>query len=59
MRAAVLSAPGAEVDVVDVELDDPHENEVEVAIAAAGVCGSDLHVVAGDWEVPTPVVLGH
>jgi S-(hydroxymethyl)glutathione dehydrogenase/alcohol dehydrogenase len=32
---------------------------VEVAIAAAGVCGSDVHVVSGDWEVPMPVVLGH
>jgi S-(hydroxymethyl)glutathione dehydrogenase/alcohol dehydrogenase len=59
MRAAVLPAPGAAVEIRDVELDDPRENEVEVAIAAAGVCGSDLHVVAGDWEVPMPVVLGH
>jgi S-(hydroxymethyl)glutathione dehydrogenase / alcohol dehydrogenase len=59
MRAAVLPAAGAAVEIRDVELDDPRENEVEVAIAAAGVCGSDLHVVAGDWEVPTPVVLGH
>ena len=59
MRAAVLRAPGKPVEIMDVELDDPHENEVEVAIAAAGVCGSDLHVVAGDWEVPMPVVLGH
>ena len=49
MRAAVLHAPGKAVEIMDVELDDPHENEVGVAIAAAGVCGSDLHVVVGDW----------
>ena len=59
VRAAVLSAPGARPEIVDVELDDPRTGEVEVAITAAGVCGSDLHVVAGDWEVPMPVVLGH
>ena len=59
VRAAVLDAPGAAVEIVDVELDPPHAGEVEVAIAAAGVCGSDVHVVAGDWEVPMPVVLGH
>jgi S-(hydroxymethyl)glutathione dehydrogenase/alcohol dehydrogenase len=59
VRAAVLRAPGAEVEIDDVRLDAPGPGEVEVRIAAAGVCGSDLHVVAGDWEVPTPVVLGH
>jgi S-(hydroxymethyl)glutathione dehydrogenase/alcohol dehydrogenase len=57
--AAVLRAPGAPVEIAEVELADPKAGEVEVAIAAAGVCGSDLHVVAGDWEVPMPVVLGH
>jgi S-(hydroxymethyl)glutathione dehydrogenase/alcohol dehydrogenase len=59
VRAAVLPAPGRAIEIRDVELDAPHAHEVEVEIAAAGVCGSDLHVVAGDWEVPTPVVLGH
>jgi hypothetical protein len=44
MRAAVLSAPGAAVEIREVEFDDPRSTEVEVAIAAAGVCGSDLHV---------------
>src|SRR3954467_14346899 len=26
---------------------------------AVGVCGSDLHVVTGEWVRPTPMVLGH
>jgi S-(hydroxymethyl)glutathione dehydrogenase / alcohol dehydrogenase len=59
VRAAVLRAPGAAVEVTEVELEAPHAGEVEVAIAAAGVCGSDVHVVTGDWDVPMPVVLGH
>ncbi len=59
VRAAVLRAPGAAVEMAEVELDAPHAGEVEVAIAAAGVCGSDVHVVTGDWDVPMPVVLGH
>ncbi len=59
VRAAVLRAPGDPVEVIDVQLDEPGTGEVEVAITAAGVCGSDLHVVAGEWEVPMPVVLGH
>jgi Alcohol dehydrogenase GroES-like domain len=47
------------VRVTDVELAQPKAGEVEVAIAAAGVCHSDLHVVLGEWQHPTPVVLGH
>ena len=59
IRAAVLGGPGQPVRVTEVELDQPGAGEVEVAIAAAGVCHSDLHIVLGDWQHPTPVVLGH
>ncbi len=59
VKAAVLRAPGAAVEITHVPLEAPRANEVEVEIAAAGVCHSDLHVVRGEWEVPTPVVLGH
>jgi S-(hydroxymethyl)glutathione dehydrogenase/alcohol dehydrogenase len=58
-RAAVLPAPGRAVEMWDVSLAAPGPGEVEVEIAAAGVCGSDLHVVGGEWDVPMPVVLGH
>jgi len=59
VRGAVLGAPGAEVEICELELAPPGPGEVEVEIAAAGVCGSDLHVVRGEWDVPLPVVLGH
>ena len=59
MRAAVFIGPGQPVRVTDVELDPPGAGEVEVAIAAAGVCHSDLHIVLGEWQHPVPVVLGH
>jgi len=59
VRAAVFSGPGQPVRVTEVELAPPRAGEVEVAVAAAGVCHSDLHIVCGDWPHPTPVVLGH
>jgi len=40
-------------------LDPPQPAEVRVRMAAAGVCHSDLHVVDGEWERPTGIVLGH
>lgn len=59
MSAAILRSPDSKVEVVEVALAPPGPNEVEVAIAAAGVCHSDLHMVRGEWEHRTPVVLGH
>lgn len=59
VRAAVFSTPGGPVEITDVGLAAPGPGEVEVTLAAAGVCHSDLHVTRGEWEVPLPVVLGH
>jgi S-(hydroxymethyl)glutathione dehydrogenase/alcohol dehydrogenase len=59
VRAIVLEAGGTRPALLEVELAAPRAGEVEVAIAAAGVCHSDLHVVNGDWAVPMPLVLGH
>jgi S-(hydroxymethyl)glutathione dehydrogenase/alcohol dehydrogenase len=59
VRAAVFGGASQGVEVTEVELGEPRTGEVEVEIAAAGVCGSDLHVVRGEWDVPMPVVLGH
>jgi len=55
----VFTDPGEPVQVREVELDAPRPGEVSVAIAAAGVCHSDLHVRRGDWRVPAPLVMGH
>ncbi len=59
MQAAVFTGPDSGVVVREVLLAPPGPGEVEVTVAAAGVCHSDLHVVRGEWPVPTPTVLGH
>ncbi len=59
MRAVVFTNPREPVQVSEVDLDPPGPGEVSVAIAAAGVCHSDLHVRRGDWAVPAPLVMGH
>ncbi|MFG3498062.1 alcohol dehydrogenase catalytic domain-containing protein [Streptomyces sp. NPDC047928] len=45
--------------VTDLDVRDPGPGEVLVAIAAAGLCHSDLSVVDGTIPFPAPVVLGH
>lgn len=63
MRGVVFdrSRPeGARVEVVDdLEVRGPGPGEVLVAVAAAGLCHSDLSVIDGTIPFPSPVVLGH
>lgn len=59
MKAIVFSADTRSISYTDVELDDPKAGEVRVRIAAAGVCHSDLHVRRGEWDVASPLVMGH
>lgn len=57
-RAAVMHEPGLLV-VEELELEEPREGEVLVRMGAVGVCGTDLHSYKGEWQRPTPIVLGH
>ncbi|GMM57861.1 hypothetical protein DAKH74_044770 [Maudiozyma humilis] len=37
-----------------------HPRDIDIEIEACGVCGSDLHTVAGHWrELPPALVVGH
>ncbi len=59
VKAAVFEGPGTELEIRELQLQEPQSGEVEIKVEAAGVCHSDLHVVNGDWDVPVPLVLGH
>lgn len=59
MKAVIFRNSETPVEFTDVQLESPRAGEVRVKIAAAGVCHSDLHVKRGEWEVPTPLVMGH
>ncbi|MFI5792818.1 Zn-dependent alcohol dehydrogenase [Streptomyces sp. NPDC051677] len=59
VRAAVLPAIGAPLEITGIELPDPGPGRVRVRLAAAGVCHSDLSLSDGTMRVPVPAVLGH
>ncbi|MEV4193557.1 Zn-dependent alcohol dehydrogenase [Streptomyces toxytricini] len=59
VRAAVLPAVGAPLEITEIVLPDPGPGQVRVRLAAAGVCHSDLSVCDGTVRVPVPAVLGH
>ena len=58
-RGVVFRGSGARQRIEELSLEPPKQGEVRVRMAAAGVCHSDLHVVDGEWERPSGVVMGH
>jgi len=58
-RASLFRDVGRPLQTVELDLEEPRAGEVLVRMAAVGVCGSDLHVLKGEWPRPTPMVLGH
>ena len=47
------------LDVVEVPVPEPGEGEARIAVFAAGVCGTDLHIIDGSYASSPPVTLGH
>lgn len=57
MRAVVMTGPGA-VEVATVDDPTPRAGWVVLEVAAVGLCGTDLHLLAGEHG-ELPVVPGH
>lgn len=58
-RAAVHDGSSSRLEIATVEVADPGPGTVLVRMGASGVCGSDRHVLDGDWTLPSPTVIGH
>lgn len=59
IKGVVFRGPRRPLEIEDLRLDPPGPDELRVRMVASGVCHSDLHVVDGEWQRPTGVVLGH
>lgn len=58
-KAAVVFEAGRPMEIVELDLDGPRENEVLIRYTHAGLCHSDLHIVNGDLKARLPMVMGH
>ncbi len=58
MKAAQFHKPLV-LQVIDQPLRALREQEVLVQVEACGVCGTDVHIVAGEAPARPPVILGH
>lgn len=60
MKAVLYLRPGIGMrDVPEPQLEQP--DDVKVKIDYASICGSDTHLVGGEWDAdyPEPLVIGH
>jgi 2-desacetyl-2-hydroxyethyl bacteriochlorophyllide A dehydrogenase len=58
MRAAQITAPG-QTRLIDVPLPEPGPGDILIAVRAAGICGTDLHIFHGEYEARYPIIPGH
>lgn len=58
MRAAVIAGPGL-VEVTTIPDPTPGPNDVIVDVASCGICGTDLHILEGEFVETFPIVPGH
>lgn len=60
MKALLKKKPGFEGVVLD-EIPEPaiKENEIKVKVHAAGICGTDLHIIRDEYPYAPPVTMGH
>ena len=58
-KAAIATAVGSPLEIVDIDVADPKAGEIRIQMGASGVCHSDLSVVRGVLPIALPAVLGH
>jgi 2-desacetyl-2-hydroxyethyl bacteriochlorophyllide A dehydrogenase len=58
MKAAVYNGPH-DISVNVVPYPKPGPEEVTVKVAYCGICGTDYHIVEGDFISPYPLIGGH
>ena len=59
MHAGRILGPGR-VEVATVDVPSPGPGEVLIEVARAGICGTDLHILAGEYELARfPMTPGH
>lgn len=57
--AGVMRGVGEPLSIETIECDRPRAGEVRLRMLAAGICGSDAHVLDGRFPAPVPGVPGH
>ncbi|MCC7354457.1 MAG: zinc-dependent alcohol dehydrogenase family protein [Anaerolineae bacterium] len=58
MKAARITAP-LRTEVVDVADPVPGPGEAIIQVEVAGICGTDIHILQGEYQATYPLIPGH
>jgi D-arabinitol dehydrogenase (NADP+) len=58
MKAILIERPGR-VRVVERPMPQPEANELRIRVMASGICGTDIHILRGEYLGDYPVIPGH
>ena len=58
MKAGQITQPN-EVRVVNVDVPAVGADDVLIRVRAAGICGTDVHILRGEYEANYPIIPGH
>ncbi len=58
MRAGKIEGPG-QAEFASAEIPQPGSDDVLIQVHAAGICGTDIHILKGEYEAQYPLIPGH
>lgn len=58
MRAAAITQPN-QTNVIDAPVPDVGSEDVLIQVHAAGICGTDVHILRGEYMAVYPLIPGH
>lgn len=58
MRAGTIEAPGR-AEFSNADTPQPGPDDVLIQVHAAGICGTDIHILKGEYEARYPLIPGH
>lgn len=60
MKGLVKFAPGRDgMGIMDLPEPIPEAGELKIKVLAAGICGTDIHIMKDEFKYNPPVVMGH
>jgi len=58
VKAAIIASKG-KVEIGSVDDPSPERRQVVIEVGGCGICGTDLHILQGEFAPSLPVIPGH
>ena len=59
MFKAIRIVQPNQITLVNLKLPGLHADEILIKVMASGICGTDIHILRGDYIANYPIIPGH